>query len=58
MREAVMDSPGACPDHARLRALIAGDLPEDLETVLIDHLTGCVACRELIDGWADPIGRV
>ncbi len=53
-----MDSPGACPDHARLRALIAGDLPEDLETVLIDHLTGCVACRELIDGWADPIGRV
>jgi len=51
-----MDSPGACPDHARLRALIAADLAEDLEPVLIDHLTGCPACRALIDGWADPAG--
>ena len=53
-----MDPPGACPDPSRLRALLGGDLPADLEPALIDHLDGCPACRALIDGWSDPSGML
>ena len=44
--------PVVCPSPARLQAFSAGALPEEQKQALDLHLTGCAACRRLVEDLA------
>ncbi|MGA2324932.1 MAG: tetratricopeptide repeat protein [Bryobacteraceae bacterium] len=49
--------PAVCPSPARLQAFSAGALPEEQKQAMDLHLTGCAACRRLVQDlaqWPGP----